>query len=793
MNRSSQPSTGPTNRARRPVWQWLVGLGLIAAAGVHYAYRAYEKSSPGLTYRPIEVDARLKPAERIPATRGTLSGANIILITMDTTRADRLRCYGNADIKTPTLDQLAREGVLFAQARAVAPTTLPSHASILTGLYPVHHQTRVNGLFRLPEETQTLAEDLRAAGYRTGAVISAFVLDSQFGLAQGFDTYDDDLSDTDDPETYRYRERTGDQTAQRAIDWISLGDADRAYFLWVHFFDPHAVYEPPPPYDTQYPNTPYDGEIAFVDSQIRRIVEAVEARGETDRTLFVVLADHGEDLGQHGEMTHAYLAYDATLHVPLIMRCGGRLGGGIRIDERVSQVDVAPTILSLVGVDGPPMDGRDLTETQPDDRLVFAETLHGRMIFGWAPIFAAFQRQYKYLHSPIAELFDLDADPGETRNLIAQQTQVASGLLASLRTLFGDELETDQISGARLKLDDAERRRLEALGYVGAGVEADVEGVALPDPKLMVPAIRAVEDAVFRQRDASLEVRIAELEEAVRKFPDFQPAYRYLADAYALNGDVQRAAEIFEEGLKYGADIAPHLTGLAQVHLMLGHWTRAIEVYEKLLKLYPEQFDARYRLAQALREVDRPEDAEAQMHYIFDRDPSYEDVALQLVTAHAARGQLNEIQALLEQHLAATPGAARVRTALAECLMRQEKYGDVFTLLRDWHTQHPEDRETAANLALFWLRVPESAFQRPQQGISMLERLCADTRYEDSRLLYSLATAYTLVARLDEGIAIAERAGKVAAEQGEDMLITSIDALLKQQRELRARRDQVSP
>ncbi|RMF70788.1 MAG: hypothetical protein D6744_18915, partial [Planctomycetota bacterium] len=526
----------------------------------------------------------------------------------------------NPGIQTPTLDGLARQGVLFSQARAVAPTTLPSHTSILTGLYPVHHETRVNGLFRLAEAKTTLAETLHAAGYATGAVISAFVLDSQFGLSQGFDHYDDDLSDTEVPQIYRYRERKADGTVDRAIDWLATIPRERPYFLWVHFFDPHAPYEPPPPFDTQYPNSPYEGEIAFVDAQIARLLDAIDDRGQSDETLVVVTADHGEDLGQHGEFTHAYLAYDGTLHVPLVMRCGSRLGGGVHVDARVSQVDIAPTILALLGVEQMETDGRALLEAPPDDRTLFAETLHGRMIFGWAPIYAAFERQYKYLHSPLAELFDIDADPGETQNLIGEQPQRAAALLAKLRDLFGEEIETSRIEGSRLALDDAGRRRLEALGYVGVGESSGDGDDAgdLPDPKTMVPAIRAVEDAVFREADFPIEKRIALLEEAVKKYPTFQTAYRYLGDAYAQAGDIEKAAAIYEAGLPYGEDNAPHLTGLGQMYAMLQRWPEAVEVYEKLVMLYPEKLDARYRLAKALRAAGREDEADEQFRRIFE-------------------------------------------------------------------------------------------------------------------------------------------------------------------------------
>jgi arylsulfatase A-like enzyme len=312
------PAAERSARRSGRIWT-LAGLLLVGAAVVTILGDPRSPFRGGFT-SPIsgEVIAGLETAEQIDARPGQLRDYNVLLVTLDTTRADHLRAYGNTAIETPILDGLARRGVLFAEAVTPSPSTLPAHSSILSGLYPFRHGARANGTFRLGDEIRTLAEVMRGAGYQTGAVISAFVLDGRFGLTQGFDDYDDDLSTGVKYSRHMFRERPAELTAEVASAWLEEHAQKGRFFYWAHFFDPHATYLPPEPYRSRYAVDPYMGEIAYADERLGRLLEKLEALGVRDRTLVVVTADHGEGRGQHGEMTHSLLVYDGTLHVPLI-------------------------------------------------------------------------------------------------------------------------------------------------------------------------------------------------------------------------------------------------------------------------------------------------------------------------------------------------------------------------------------------------------------------------------------------------------------------------------------------
>ena len=418
---------------------------------------------------------------------------NLVLITMDTTRADHLGCYGDRDAATPRLDALARDGVVFDHAFAVAPLTFPSHASMLTGRYPPATGVRDNGDFRLPEAETTLAEHLRAQGYRARASVGSFVLAGELGLAQGFEAYAEPpaprLAGVADPAVARL-ERIPQRPAARVADEaLTAIDAMKSgpFFLWVHFFDPHSPYTPPPPYAEAFKSRPYDGEIASMDAAIGRIVDGLSAAGVTDRTIVAAIADHGESLGEHGEATHGIYLYDATLHVPLIVRYPAKLRAGSRYAGLVSGVDLAPTLLELMEL--PPLPAAQgssvasalvagsVAEREP----VYAESVYGERAYGWSPLFALRSASEKFIEAPEPEVYAVEADPGETKNL-------ASGRpadLAAWRKRLADDVSRmgpSQASAASASDDEQRREALRSLGYVSGGAP----GLARknrPDPK----------------------------------------------------------------------------------------------------------------------------------------------------------------------------------------------------------------------------------------------------------------------------------------------------------------------
>ena len=418
---------------------------------------------------------------------------NLLLVTFDTTRADHLGCYGGESASTPHLDQLAIEGVLFENCIAVTPITLPSHASILTGLYPFRHGVRNNATHHLPERIPTLAGSLSEAGIETGAVIAAMVLDSRYGLDRGFEHYDDDLSSGAEPSAISFKETDAADTTRRALEWLDKRGRE-PWFLWVHFFDPHAAYQPPLEFTQRCGGSHYDGEIAYADEHLGQILARLRGRGELDDTLVVVTADHGESLGEHGESTHSLFIYDATTRVPLIL-AHPSLARGRRIEQVVSLVDIVPTILELLEVPSPgDLDGRSLAHCLLDPAVtlepapVYSESMAPLYNHGWADLRAVRGDQHRYIRAPRPELYELPLDPLELDNLLPGASERAAPFEASLEGMLPEQ-EEDSREIDIAEIDPELRQSLAALGYTWSEQNGvSVPASERPDPKDRIEA-----------------------------------------------------------------------------------------------------------------------------------------------------------------------------------------------------------------------------------------------------------------------------------------------------------------
>lgn len=412
-------------------------------------------------------------------TRGGLEVSGVVVITLDTTRADRLSPYGFDNVSLPALDRLAREGVVFDRASSVAPLTLPAHASLFTGLLPPHHGIRDNGDPALADGNTTLAEILRARGFRTGAFVGSNVLNADRGLAQGFDRY------SDVPRMERRAagggQRRGDLVVDEAIGWLE-GVGASPFFLWTHLYDPHRPYDPPEPFRSQYGHDPYVGEIAFADSQIGRLLDALERRNLLGRTMVVVTADHGESLGAHGERDHGIFVYEDVIRVPLIIRAPGLEPH--RVGSVVRQTDIMPTILDAVGLAVPQMNGVSLfaalrTQRDAPDREAYAEALYPQR-FGWSPLHTLRSGRFKFIDAPRPELYDLEIDPFEEKNIFSQRRDVAQAMATRLKAAeYREAGKSAQKSG----LSDDLKMRLASLGYVASAGRDSSAPSSLPDPK----------------------------------------------------------------------------------------------------------------------------------------------------------------------------------------------------------------------------------------------------------------------------------------------------------------------
>jgi choline-sulfatase len=478
--------------------------------------------------------------------------ADVILITVDTVRADHVGVLGGDPEATPALDQLGRSGVTFLDATAHVPLTLPSHASIMSGRYPPHHGVRDNAGYRLRETVPTFASVLKLAGYHTAAFVSSYVLRASAGLNRGFDLYDDRFEGLGQEHlTLSSLERRGPEVAREAAAWLAT--AAHPYFLWVHFYDPHAPYDPPPAFAAQFPGRPYDGEIAASDFGVATVLGAVQENRQLD-PIVVATGDHGEALGEHGESQHGVLLYDSTLHVPLMMR-GPSIPSGIRIDRQVRHVDILPTVLDLLGIATPA--GTDGTSLRPlfehpqnrrsdDIPLSYAESQFGALHFGWAPITSGRDGRWKFIEAPSPELYDLRADRSESSNRFVPGG-TAAGLSRAVRQIAAS---SEPPAGGPASAETAERLR--SLGYTSGRVDlgaARGEG----DPKVEIARyeayVKSFNDGLAQLETNRPQAAQATFRELARTFPKAFEAHQYLARALVAGGAADEAVKEFELAL----------------------------------------------------------------------------------------------------------------------------------------------------------------------------------------------------------------------------------------------------
>ncbi len=581
------------------------------------------------------LNRRLSPAE-MAQHKGALAGWNVLLISVDTLRADHLACYGYRRIKTPVIDRLADEGVRFVHAVSPVPLTLPSHATMLTGLNPVDHRVRNNGTFKLDAEFATLAELLAAEGYTTAAAVSAFVLDKRFGLAQGFEHYDDDLTVGDQPAQGGFRERRAELTNQAATRWLREQAAE-PFFVFVHYFDPHWPYAPPSPYREEYAKAPYDGEIAYVDEQIGSLLAVLDETGARKRTLVVLTSDHGESLGEHGEMSHGIFVYDATQLVPLIVNGPSPLSQGEVIERQVGLVDIVPTVLDLLGLDRPPqLVGTNIFADRPDDRAIYVESLGAKLMHGCAPLLGVRRDDAKFIFAPKPELYDLRNDPREAVNLYDSHREWADRLGASLRGFVGDDLALATAAQSNLSLSEEAAARLRDLGYVIASsrpaatapVETRPVERSLPDPKDMIVHLRRSQRAQQLITRGRFEEGFGMLEEHARLCPSDVLSMHRLAEGYRT----------------------------------VGRLTDALATYERILTQSGEDLDAMAGAGSVLLKLDRFDEAERRFRSVLSRDRESTSALIGLGAIQLARKRYQEALAIFRQ-VAERSGGSKTATA----------------------------------------------------------------------------------------------------------------------------------
>ncbi len=518
---------------------------------------------------------------------------NVLLITLDTTRADRLGCYGYQRAKTPNLDALASSGILFQNAYSSVPLTLPSHCSLLTGTYPLYHNVHNNGFYILDEENITLAEVLREKGFETAAFVSSFTVDSRFGLSQGFNHYDDRFDAEEALKNFR-SERRAEDTYASFLRWLE-GNYQKKFLCWIHFFDPHLPYDPPSPFKEEFKGKPYDGEIAYMDFYLGKTVESLREKGILEKTLLVLAGDHGEALGEKRELDHGLFVYENTIKVPLIIVCKNYLPQGLVLTQRVRLIDIMPTILDLLDLEKrkecqgqsliPLIEGK-----KREDLPVYFETYFPRENYGWSELVGLLEGEWKLIEAPKPELYNLRKDPQEEENLFPKQKRIVQKLKEKLT-------ETIRYYGSSLShrkkiLTEEEERKLRSLGYLaGERLERKGERI-LPDPK------DKIDEYVLYFRGNLHETR-GEYEEAekcyrevLRLNPEAPTNYVNLGFLYMKMERIEEAIKTLEEGKKRHSRSLLILSRLIGFYLRAGRLEEAREACLETLKLEPGYFDA---------------------------------------------------------------------------------------------------------------------------------------------------------------------------------------------------------
>jgi len=548
------------------------------------------------------------------AAADRFAGAPIVLISIDTLRADHLPAYGYRGGSTPSIDRLARAGLVFDDVYSQCPLTLPSHASLFTGRLPINHGVRDNIGYTVAAGERTLASRLKAAGYATGGAVSSYVLRRQTGIAGGFDFFDDELTIAGTGESLSETQRDGARTIEALAAWVDA-HAGQPLFAFLHLYEPHTPYTPPPSHAMAQP---YDGEIAYADELVGRFLDRLNARGLLDRAIVAVVSDHGEGLGDHGEAEHGLLLYREALRVPWILRLPGGQRGGTRVAGAAGLVDVAPTLLALAGVNGDGMDGQALTPALASrrvaDRTVYSETQYPRLHFGWSDLASAVDGRYHYIHAPTPELYDVAADPGERANLAGAKDSTASALATWLaRTTAGSPVAQPA------EVDADVRERLRALGYA-ASSPSRAAGATAPDPKEKIAAyetLRSAQRLAAGGRDRDV---VAALEPLLAREPDMLDAWELLAKSRLKIGRTREAIDAFGKVLAIEPLKPETHLALARIFALEKQPARAREHAELAARRDPAA--ANEILAELMMDSGRPAEAAAFARRSVEADPS---------------------------------------------------------------------------------------------------------------------------------------------------------------------------
>ncbi len=647
-----------------------------------------------------------------PSYTGSIEGApgsNVILITLDTARTDHFGCYGGDPDVTPIIDsRMAQKGIRFSAAYATAPITLPSHASMLTGLYPYNHGVRANGSFALGEEFQTLASVFKETGYSTGAFISAAVLTKRYGLARDFDVYDDDLSQSNQPQNRLVPARPGNFTIDAALQWIRSRDRERPFFCWIHLYDPHAPHNPPPEFAARFPEDPYTAEIAFSDSLVGRVLDEIKAEQIQKETYVTVISDHGEALGEHNERSHGILLHQATTSIPWLL-VGPGIPEGAVISNPTTCADIAPTLAALAGVPAPNGAVEDSTNVLAPDRLtpewgnertIIVESLLSRFQYGWAPLYGIIRNQWELIQGGRNELFDLKNDPKELKDRSSEEREILDDLTARLEPVVNQGTTEE----TRLEITPGERDRLASLGYLEF---ESAQRDQAPDPRDVIGAHTSLEHGLalisagsaqegletlqqgldldptnvsIMTQKAQAHLQLNEIEDARRELarslaldPKKVETIKTLANLELQQRNFQAALILAEQGATARGAFETFSPIKAQALIGLGQIQEAIDFIDHRLTIQPSNPELLLEKAnEMLRFQKNAEETERLMRRAITEDVLFGQAYLQLAHLLQVQRRFPEAISVLEEFLRIQPGNARALLAIGTMKMEND-------------------------------------------------------------------------------------------------------------------------
>jgi len=698
---------------------------------------------------------------------------NIILISIDTCRRDHLSCYGYPRQTTPNIDQVAAQGVLFENTVSPVPITLPAHSTMMTGTIPPYHGVRNNIGYQLTPSSQTLAETLSTEGYSTAAIVSAFVLDSKFGMAQGFESYDDRFVDV--RHAFWGDERIGEETSGLALEWLNEHQSEK-FFLFLHYYDPHDDYEAPEPFATEYADTPYAGEIAYTDHCIGQVIEKIKALGLYESSLIIITGDHGEMLGEHGELTHTYFVYESAVKVPLIFKLPGQTKS-LRVPHCVGLVDILPTICGILGIDKPDrVQGRDLSPhfrgKPPFDteRSLYSESIVPTR-YGANTLMALTTDRYKYIGSIRPELYDIVQDPNEQNNLFEQQAERGAAFEHQLQQVLEQTLAKDDAAN-QMGLTAQDLHRLESLGYVGGTSDHEPFDPNQEDAKDLIDFHVSFKQALMFKHTGQAEQSKQLLKALSLERPMFPETFLELAKIAFEEQKYEEALEPFYASLKLYPENTDAETNLGVALANLGRLDGAIDHLNKAVQIDPQNFPAHHVLASVLQKQGKLDQALVHYNKATELGLKTAQIYYDLAGCWSAKGDIAMALSHYAKSLQVNPSDTKVHNLVAGIHFRQSQWRDAIKHYEQSLKIKPGQITAMNNIS--WICATK--LNDPDKARELALQACELSHYNQPAALDTLAIAYAASGDYDLAVETVQKAIDLA---GNNVNESAIQAMKK--------------